>query len=186
MTRVCRVCLSWAAGKHKDFNYNFQAGNFPPLSLNRRQRDITRKYHRSLIFCVWTGTHNPLEYIIPRLRLCIIHHLLCSVSKLSPQCWSVNTVKTLLLPASSEAPKGSAPCLVPRGTSKCMKHIQNKSLYCKQLQPLQLISQCEWWTSVSSYSAFCHRCCAVRFGYLEVKQNCIKLKTSILFEAFSS
>lgn len=117
MTLVCPVCLSWAAGKHKDFNYNFQAGNFPPLSLNRRQHDITRKYHRSLIFCVWTGTDNPLEYIIPRLRLCIIHHLLCSVSKLSPQCWSVNTVKTLLLPASSEAPKGSAPCLVPRGTS---------------------------------------------------------------------
>lgn len=68
-----------------------------------------------------------------------IYRLLCSFvfvslsSKLSPQCWSVSTVKTLLLPASSEAPKGSAPCLVPKGTSTCMKynlcsrsHVRNK------------------------------------------------------------
>lgn len=81
-----------------------------------------------------------------------IYRLLCSFvfvslsSKLSPQCWSVSTVKTLLLPASSEAPKGSAPCLVPKGTSTCMKynlcsrsHVRNKprcaAESCWELQP---------------------------------------------------
>lgn len=46
-----------------------------------------------------------------------IYKMLCffPIKLSSPQCWSVSTVKTLLLPASSEAPKGSAPCHVPRG-----------------------------------------------------------------------
>lgn len=45
-----------------------------------------------------------------------------------PQCWSVSTVKTLPLPASSEAPKGSAPCHVPRGIFNMHEtlHMQRK------------------------------------------------------------
>lgn len=54
----------------------------------------------------------------------VIYKRLCffPIKLSSPQCWSVSTVKTLLLPASSEAPKGSAPCHVPRGILTCMKH----------------------------------------------------------------
>lgn len=89
-----------------------------------------------------------------------------SIKLSSPQCWSVSTVKTLLLPASSEAPKGSAPCHVPRGIFNMHETLRMQQKPC--------------WTHHSLYTLGCSLisvtlCKLNKWGSLHI---CTKMKTS--------